>query len=71
MWNVDLCRDSWEEARNLLESAGTNGSFQRPEASIVSVSVSLLCPDLCPADLSLNCELLSKLKIAQEGQFPA
>jgi hypothetical protein len=71
MWNVDLCRDSWEEARNLLESAGTNGSFQRPEASMVAVSVSLLCPDLCPADLCLNCELLSKLKIAQEGQFPA
>ena len=34
---------------------------------MVPVSVSLLCPDLCPADLCLNCELLSKLKIAQEG----
>jgi len=44
----DLCRDSQEEARNLLESGGTDGSFQRHEESMVALSVSLLCPRPLP-----------------------
>jgi hypothetical protein len=44
----DLCRDSREEARNLLESGGTDGSFQRPEESMVALTVSLLCPGPLP-----------------------
>jgi hypothetical protein len=44
----DLCRDSREETRNLLESGGTDGSFQRPEEPMGTVSVSLLCPQPLP-----------------------
>ncbi len=32
----DLCRDSREEARNLMESGGTDGSFQLPEEPVVT-----------------------------------
>jgi hypothetical protein len=37
----DLCRDSREETRNLLESGGTDGSFQLPEEPVVTRIVSL------------------------------
>jgi hypothetical protein len=46
--SCDLCRDSREEARNSLESGGTDGSFQRPEESMVAVNVPLLCPRPLP-----------------------
>ena len=51
-----LGRDSREEARNLLESGGTDGSFQCPEELSVNDDVPLLCPGRCPADLCLSTE---------------
>jgi hypothetical protein len=44
----DLCRDSREETRNLLESGGTDGAFQLPEEPVVTRIVSLLCPGPLP-----------------------
>jgi hypothetical protein len=67
--SCDFFRDSREETRNLLESGGTDGSFQHPEEHMVALSVSLLC-DLCPADLCLDATLLSRLRIDPGRAIP-
>jgi len=44
----DLCRDSKKEGRNLLESGGTDGSFQRPEERLVTPIAPLSHPRPLP-----------------------
>jgi hypothetical protein len=49
MWNVDFCRDSEEEGRNLQKTSVTDGFYWRCKERSGTVVEPISNPDLCPS----------------------